>query len=67
MLTLSAALVLCLLCQVPRAAFQGGLPAAPPVRVAERRPGLQDSRDVHHRDQAVPLRGVVQERRLLSA
>ena len=43
MLPLSATLVLCLLCQVPRAAFQGGLPAAPPVRVAERRPGLQDS------------------------
>lgn len=63
----SSVLVFHFLRQIPRAALQGGFPATPPLRVAERWPGLQDSRDVHQCNQAVSLRGVVQKRRLLSA
>lgn len=55
------------LCQVPRASFQGGVPAAAPLRVAERRPRLQDPRDVHQRNQAISLCRVVQKRCLVSA
>lgn len=63
----SAVTVSPFLSQIPRAALQGGLPAAAPVRAAERWPRLQDSRDVHQRNQAVSLCGVVQKRRLFSA
>ena len=53
--------------QVPRTAIEGPVPPAASVHPAERRAHLQDQRDVHQRHQAVPLRGPVQERRLLRA
>lgn len=53
--------------QVPRAAIEGLVPPAAAVHPAERRAHLQDQRDVHQRHQAVPVRGPVQERRVLGA